>query len=91
MINSAEGRRWPANLRRDPRISVAVADGPDWMSVAGTVEAVHDRATAQADIAAMAVAYDDPAEAATAIARFRGQHRISFRIRPTRIHEEFED
>jgi PPOX class probable F420-dependent enzyme len=91
VINSAEGRRWPANLARDPRISIAIADGYDWISVVGTIEAVHDQAIAQADITAMAVAYDDAADAAKAITRFRGQHRISFRIRPARIHEEFED
>ena len=91
VINSAEGRRWPANLGRDPRLSLAVADGYDWVSVVGTAEPVHDQAIAQADIAAMAMAYDAPDDAARAILRFRGQHRISFRIRPDRIHEEFED
>ena len=27
VINSADGRRWPANLRRDPRIHFSVEDG----------------------------------------------------------------
>ena len=26
VINSLDGRRWPANLRRDPRISIAITD-----------------------------------------------------------------
>ena len=29
-VNSAEGRRWPANLRRDPRCSLAVVDGAEY-------------------------------------------------------------
>lgn len=91
VVNSAEGRRWPTNLARDPRVSLTVSEGYDWVSVTGTVEAIHEQAIAQADIAAMAVAYDEPDDAAKSIARFRTQHRISFHIQPTRIHEEFED
>ena len=26
VINSAEGRHWPANLRRDARVAIAIAD-----------------------------------------------------------------
>jgi PPOX class probable F420-dependent enzyme len=91
VINSAVGRRWPRNLARDPRISFAVADGYDWVSLIGTVETIEDQAVAQADIAAMAEAYEDRDEAATSIARFRGQRRVSFRIVPRRIHEELEE
>ena len=29
VLNSAMGRRWPANLLRDPRISIAIADRND--------------------------------------------------------------
>ena len=35
--NSREGRRWPSNLRRDPRIRFAVYDGPDWVGLSGRV------------------------------------------------------
>jgi PPOX class probable F420-dependent enzyme len=91
VLNSAQGRRWPTDLQRDPRVSITIADGYDWVSAAGTVEAIHDQAIAQADIAAMAVAYEDAGDAAKSIARFRTQHRISFRLHPARFHEEFED
>jgi PPOX class probable F420-dependent enzyme len=89
VINSAVGRRWPANLLRDRRLSLTVEDAYDWIAVVGTVEPVDDQTVAQADIAAMAQAYEDPATAAESIARFRGQRRISFRIDPVRIHEEY--
>jgi PPOX class probable F420-dependent enzyme len=91
VVNSAVGRRWPRNLARDPRISLAVADEYDWVSVIGTVDTIQDQGVAQADIAAMAKAYEDRDEAAASIARFRGQRRVTFRIVPRRIHEELEE
>ena len=71
---------------RQYRISgLPVVDGD---SVDGTVEAVEDQASAQADIAAMARAYETPDEAAESIARFESQQRISFRVVPERSHVE---
>jgi PPOX class probable F420-dependent enzyme len=91
VLNSLVGRRWPTNLVRDPRITITVSDGHDWVSVDGLAEAVGDQAAAQGDIAAMARAYDPPEDAATAIARFQTQERISFRIVPQRTHVEIGD
>jgi PPOX class probable F420-dependent enzyme len=98
IINSAEGRRWPANLRRDPRISLTVvdhADGYSWVGLTGTVTLViDDQPQAQRHIATMARSYhaDDPGYAERLIAtRFEGQHRVSFRIRVSGIHDHLED
>jgi PPOX class probable F420-dependent enzyme len=91
VVNSAIGRRWPTDLLRDPRISFTVADGYDWIGITGVVEPVEAEATAQADIAAMATAYETREAAAASIARFRGERRISFHVQPHRIHEEFEE
>jgi PPOX class probable F420-dependent enzyme len=77
VINSAEGRRWPANLMRDPRIALTVNDGADgyrWVGLTGSVRATTDQSTAQADIAEMARRYhaDDPDKAERLIRdRFR--------------------
>jgi PPOX class probable F420-dependent enzyme len=95
IINSRVGRRWPTNLLRDPRISVAVTDRDDgyrWVGVTGTAEPVADQATAQADIAAMAEHYDgdDPESVADQIAKFQAQERISFRIRIRAVHEHLD-
>jgi PPOX class probable F420-dependent enzyme len=97
ILNSAEGRRWPANLRRDPRLSLAVIDETDgyrWVGMSGEVSTVVDEQDrAQADIAALAYRYhvDDPDEARALIARrFTKQHRISFLVRPTEIHDHLE-
>jgi PPOX class probable F420-dependent enzyme len=98
VINSAQGRRWPANLRRDPRISFTIVDpqdGYNWVGLTGeVVEVVDDQSRSQADIAAMARLYhaDDPQEAEDLIRdRFQKQHRVSFRVRITGFHDHLEE
>ena len=92
VINSNMGRRWPANLLRDQRISMAITerqDGYRWVGLTGTVTIVRDQPTAQADIAAMARRYhaDEPDEAERMIRdRFERQERISFRVRIESLH-----
>ena len=93
VINSKVGRVWPTNLLRDPRLSLAVEDGYDWVGVRGRAEAVTDQATAQADIAAMARRYhaDEPAEAERMVADFERQERISFIVHVEHITEHPDD
>lgn len=96
VVNSREGRRWPTNLRRDPRTSIAVTDArrQSWVGLTGTVEIVDDQPQAQADIAAMARRYHvDDAAAAEAVIRdrFTKQRRVSFRIHVDGIHDHIED
>jgi len=91
VINSAQGRRWPANLRRDPRVEITVEDGYRYVQLGGSVEVDDDQGRAQADIAAMAHRYhaDDPAEAEHLIVdRFRLQHRVSFLLRPQAVRQD---
>jgi PPOX class probable F420-dependent enzyme len=88
VVNSAVGRTWPGNLVRDPRCSLLVEQGYDWVSLVGRVEVVSEQAAAQADIAAMARRYHaaDPEHAERMIEQdFRPQQRISFVLRPQRI------
>jgi PPOX class probable F420-dependent enzyme len=97
VINSALGRRWPANLLRDPRIAFSVADGTDgyrWVGLTGTVQAITERATTQADIAGMARRYHagEPAKAERLIRdRFERQERVTFRFRPAALHDHLDD
>jgi PPOX class probable F420-dependent enzyme len=47
LVNTAEGRAKPRNIRRDPRVSVLVMDPDDpynWVSVTGTAELTHEGA-----------------------------------------------
>lgn len=96
-INSADGRRWPANLRRDPRCSLSIqdpADGYAFVALAGRVaEVIDEQAIAQADIADLAHRYhaDDPAAADRVIAVFRTQHRVTFRVEALAVHDHLQD
>ena len=96
LINSAVGRRWPSNLVRDPRIAFSVIDaanGLRWVGLIGTVRAIVDRATTQADIAAMARRYhaNEPGQAERIIGdQFEREDRISFRFRASAIHDELD-
>jgi PPOX class probable F420-dependent enzyme len=98
VVNSALGRRWPSNLLRDPRIAVSVIDGANglrWVGLTGTVRAITDRATSQADIAAMARRYQaiEPGDDAERVIRerFERQDRVTFRFRPTGIHDHLDE
>jgi len=82
-INSALGRRWPANLQRDPRITVVVyaRDNPyEYVEIQGTATGTTVGADAQIDRLANkftgAASFDTPAD----------EERISFAVRPTRLN-----
>ena len=88
VVNSKVGRVWPTNLLRDPRVSLVIEDGYDWVGVRGRAEAVTDQPIAQADIAEMARRYKthDPEEAERMIHEvFEPQERISFIVRVERV------
>jgi PPOX class probable F420-dependent enzyme len=77
MINSRRERRWPQNLARDGRISMAVHEGTQrshWVGVKGHAELLRDGDEALADIQALARRYGgNPAT-------YVGQNRVSYRI-----------
>ena len=89
VVNSKVGRVWPTSLLRDPRVSLVIEDGYDWVGVRGRAAPVTDQATAQADIAEMARRYhaDDPATAERLVRLFGGQERISFVVQVERVTE----
>jgi PPOX class probable F420-dependent enzyme len=94
VLNSKVGRRWPSNLLRDPRISIAIGDARyRWVGLTGIARLITDQATAQADIAEMARRYhaDEPEKAERLIREeFERQERISFRIRPLTVYDHEE-
>jgi PPOX class probable F420-dependent enzyme len=86
ILNSLEGRRWPANLRRDPRATLTVEAAYDYVTMKGTAAQVGDAERGQADIAAMARRYETPEDAEDMIERtFKGQRRVSFLFHPRRV------
>jgi PPOX class probable F420-dependent enzyme len=93
LVNSREGRRWPENLRRDRRVSIAVEDGYTWVGARGEAEIIDDQEKAQAHIAALARRYrwKDPKVAEREIAEFQKQRRVSFLIRPDTLYLHLDD
>jgi PPOX class probable F420-dependent enzyme len=93
LVNSRAGRRWPTELGRDGRCSLAVTARNDpftWVGVQAQVEAViDDVAVAREDIVALSVRYNDFSPEGAA--RFRSQPRISFRLRIVGIHDHLDD
>ena len=93
LINSRSPRRWPADLRRDGRASLAFTDLGDpfnWVGIQAVVEEViDDVARARDDIVELAVRYDEADD--DSVARFRSQDRISFRLRIVAVHDHLED
>ncbi|MGH2467653.1 MAG: TIGR03618 family F420-dependent PPOX class oxidoreductase [Candidatus Limnocylindrales bacterium] len=79
VINSRLGRRWPANLQRDPRISLSVSEADDYVAVRGRAEVIATGPQALADIQALARRYGG------APAGFDGQDRITFLVHPEHI------
>jgi PPOX class probable F420-dependent enzyme len=81
VLNTAEGRTWPRNLERDPRITLTVqnSENPyEYVSIRGTVaERTHDGADAHID--AMAKKYMD---ADSYPLRQPGEQRLIIRVEP---------
>jgi PPOX class probable F420-dependent enzyme len=86
VVNSRRGRRWPSNLRRDGRANLAIYDGEDAVTIECIVDRAYDGDEAQADIAEAARRFYSPAYADQEIARYRTEQRISFVLRPVRVH-----
>ncbi len=58
VMNTKVGRAKERNMRRDPRISICVPDGYDYVTISGTVEMIDDPEISQRDIYRLAVRYD---------------------------------
>jgi len=90
LVNSAVGRRWPTNLRRDPRFSLLAEQSYEFVSIRGVAETLADPEQAQADIADLARRYlaADPGAAERLIEDvFLTQRRISFLLHPHAVTE----
>ena len=84
IVNSAEGRTWPENLRRDPRVTLSVANHDDpyeYVTVWGrVVEEAHEGA--DENINALAKKYLGEDEYPF---RQPGEQRVLFRIEPEKV------
>ena len=79
LMNALDGRRWPANLRRDPRLSLAVYDGEDYVILRGTAIVIEDPVRGLADARGLALRYGGDPDT------HNGQRRVSILFEPTQV------
>ncbi len=90
VMNTKAGRTKEHNMRRDPRISVCVADGYDYVTISGRVEMIDDHQIAQLDIFRLAIRYDGIESAKQQMEeQFSKETRVSLRLKPEGIIEHF--
>jgi PPOX class probable F420-dependent enzyme len=85
VVNTAEGRAWPANLKRDPRVTLTVQnhENPyEYVAIRGRV-AEQTTEGADAHIDALAKKYLDQD---TYPYRQPGEQRVIVRIEPEHVH-----
>lgn len=84
LVNGRPDRRWAANLRRDPRVSLVIHDGDKplhWVGVRGVAQLRDESRGAVQDAMTMAQRYgEDPAE-------YEQLQRVSFEVVPHRVFE----
>jgi PPOX class probable F420-dependent enzyme len=85
VVNSAEGRAWPAMVRRDPRVTLTVYDKEnpyEYVEVRGRVVEERKGEEADTNINALAKKYLDKDEYPF---RQPGEERVKFLIAPERV------
>ena len=90
VFNTKAGRKKESNLSRDPRVSLLVYDsgGYKYLRIDGKVRIITDPQVAHADIARLAHRYHRDGDAAErAIARFKTEERISYRLSTDRVYD----
>ena len=84
IVNSAEGRSWPANVRRDPRVTICVPkqENPyEYVAIWGrVVEDTHEGADENINFLAKKYLGEDEYPF-----RQPGEQRVIFRIEPERV------
>lgn len=85
MMNTRAGRVKDENIRRDPRISICIADGYRYVTLSGRAELDDDQQVAQADIAALARYYNRAGMVDHQIVQFQREHRVTIRMSIERV------
>ncbi|HEX7591764.1 MAG TPA: TIGR03618 family F420-dependent PPOX class oxidoreductase [Candidatus Limnocylindrales bacterium] len=92
VFTSRAGRRWPTNLIRDPRVSLTIADGYDYVEIRGEVEIDEDPVLSQQINADLTHRYQrDPNVAAAWVASSEKERRMTLRLRPSSVFERLAD
>ena len=86
VMNTRARRIKDANLRRDARASLCVADGYRYVTLEGVVEINDDQPTAQADIRRLAIRYDgEESGKRQSEEKFSKQQRVTIYLKITKV------
>jgi len=89
VMNTKAGRVKDRNMKRDPRISICVEDGYNYVTISGTVEMNDDQEVAQRDIYRLAARYNgEEAAKRQMVEQFSKEHRITLRLKCEHIIED---
>lgn len=81
IMNTKVGRLKERHLRRDPRVSICVADGYRYVTITGTAQLIDDEAVAQEDIKRLATRYHGAEKAERQVRdQFSRERRVSIRV-----------
>ena len=90
-MNTKAGRVKERNMRRDPRISVCIQDGYDYVTISGTVEMIDDPQISQRDIRRLAVRYDGEESARRQMEKqFSKETRVTLHLKCDHVIEKLD-
>jgi PPOX class probable F420-dependent enzyme len=88
VLNTKAGRLKDRNLRRDPRISICIEDGYNYITISGKVQIIDDPEIAQRDIQRLAVRYDGVEQAEQQVAnQYSKEQRVTLHLTLEHVHE----
>ncbi len=89
LMNTKAGRIKERNMRRDPRISICIEDGYDYVTIRGSVEMIDDQEIAQRDIFRLASRYHGEEKAKQQmVEQFSREKRVTLRLQCTYVIED---
>jgi PPOX class probable F420-dependent enzyme len=85
ILNMTRGLVKERNLRRDPRMSVCVPDGPRYVTLSGSAEIIENRSIQEAEVNHMAMRYRGPRLGADHWKTIEHQDRLGIHMRVERV------
>lgn len=90
-MNTKVGRAKERNMRRDPRISICIEDGYNFLTINGAVEMIDDPEIAQRDIYRLSARYHGEEQAKRQMQKqFSKEKRVTLHLKPELIIEYSE-
>ena len=88
VMNTKAGRLKDRNIRREPRISICVEDGYNYLTISGKVEIIDDPEITQRDIQRLATRYHGAERAAKQVTDvFSKEQRVTLHLTCEHVHE----